>query len=376
MAREELADAPGELRRAREIVLRHGWNATAYQILNPGIRLWFSRAGDAVVGYVPARGVRVVAGAPVCSADRLDEVAAEFERDGRFAERRVCYFGAGHRLETTLAHSSRGAAVLLGAQPVWRPADFSGVVRAHASLRAQLARARNKGVTVEEWPASVAHHDPALERCLAEWLSTRGLPPLRFLVEPDTLGRLWDRRVFVAMRDGAPVAFLLASPVPARDGWLVEQIVRGRAAPNGTAELLIAHAMECVASAGATYATLGLAPLSSRADVPAPATAPAPWLRLALRLVRAHGRRFYDFDGLDAFKAKLRPQWWEPIYAVTREHSFSPRMLAAIAGAFSGGSPLALVARAMLRAAAQEVRWMGSGRKSEVSRKSEVGSRS
>ncbi|HEX5581439.1 MAG TPA: DUF2156 domain-containing protein [Gemmatimonadaceae bacterium] len=353
-------------------MLRHGWNATAYQILNPGIRLWFAARGDAVVGYVPARGVRVVAGAPVCSAERLDEVAAEFERDARLPGRRVCYFGAGHRLEATLAASpERGpgraaeratgsAAVLLGAQPVWRPAEFAEIVRGHSSLRAQLARARNKGVTVEEWPTALAHRHPALERCLAEWLSTRGLPPLHFLVEPDTLGRLWDRRVFVAMRGGAPVAFLVASPVPARDGWLVEQIVRGRASPNGTSELLIAHAMDAVAAAGAAWATLGLAPLSRRADIRAPA--PAPWLRLTLRLVRAHGRRFYDFDGLDAFKAKLRPQWWEPIYAVTREPSFSPRMLAAVAAAFSGGSPFALVARAVWRGAAQEVRWLRKSR--------------
>ncbi|HEY0970804.1 MAG TPA: DUF2156 domain-containing protein [Gemmatimonadales bacterium] len=342
------------------MVLRHGWNATAYQILNPGIRLWFPAAGDAVVGYVSARGVRVVAGAPVCSAERLDAVAAEFEGDGRLPERRVCYFGAGHRLEATLAASSRSAAVLLGAQPVWRPGDFEGIVRGHSSLRAQLSRARNKGVTVEEWPAEVAHRHPALERCLAEWLSTRGLPPLHFLVEPDTLGRLWDRRVFVAMRDGSPAAFLVASPIPARDGWLVEQLVRGRAAPNGTSELLIAHAMDAVARAGAAYATLGLAPLSSRAELRGPD--PAPWLRLTLRLVRAHGRRFYDFDGLDAFKAKLRPQWWEPIYAVTRERHFSPRMLAAVAGAFSGGSPLALVARAIWNGAVQEVRWMRGSR--------------
>jgi phosphatidylglycerol lysyltransferase len=51
--------------RARELVLRYGWNATAYQIVNPGIRQWFSGAGDAVVGYVTRWGVRVVAGAPV-----------------------------------------------------------------------------------------------------------------------------------------------------------------------------------------------------------------------------------------------------------------------------------------------------------------------
>jgi hypothetical protein len=41
-----------ETERARDLILRYGWNATAYQLLNPGIELWFSRRGDAVIGFV------------------------------------------------------------------------------------------------------------------------------------------------------------------------------------------------------------------------------------------------------------------------------------------------------------------------------------
>ena len=62
-------------------MLAHGWNATAYQIVNPGIAHWFSARGDAVVGYTDRSGVRVVAGAPVCPPERLAEVAAEFEAE-------------------------------------------------------------------------------------------------------------------------------------------------------------------------------------------------------------------------------------------------------------------------------------------------------
>ena len=34
----------------------------------------------------------------------------------------------------------------------------------------------------------------------------------------------------------------------------------------------------------------------------------------ALRLARRLGAALYDFEGLRAFKAKLRPQRWDPIY--------------------------------------------------------------
>jgi len=342
-----------ELRRARALVLEHGWNATAYQILNPGIDIWFAASGDGAVGYVRYRRTLVVGGAPVCAHDRLEAIAAEFVAHARRRGLRVCYFGAGERLESIYGDDPSWSRVLLGAQPVWDPRQWAAAIATRASLRAQFNRARNKGIHVVEWDVRRAENNPALRQCLSEWLATRGLPPLHFLVEPETLSSLRDRRVFVAERGGEAVAFTILSPVPARNGWLVEQIVRGGNAPNGTAESLIDYAMRAVGASGASYATLGLSPLSQRAGIAQP---PQPlWLRAVLEWVRLHGARFYNFDGLDAFKAKFNPQQWEPIYAIAEGRRFSPRALKAIAGAFSGGAPVRLVSVALWRAAVQEL---------------------
>ena len=338
-------------------MLQHGWNATAYQVLNPGLAHWFSAHGDALVGYMLSAGTRVVAGAPVCARERLPDVVAEFSdaaaRDGH----RICYFGAGERLEHHLGTMDGWSTAGLGAQPVWNPARWPEIVAGKASLRAQLHRARNKGVVVHEWSASRVQESGAVHQCLADWLEDRPLPPLHFLVEPDTLGYLDDRRVFVAECAGAVIAFLVASPVPARNGWLVEQIIRGRAAVNGTAELLVDATMRALAASGADYVTLGLSPLSrhSRFD----RRRMAYWLRVALYIARAHGRRFYNFEGLDQFKAKFAPHEWEEIVALANERTFPPRALRAIAGAFSDGSPAWLLLRAIGKAVRQEARWLG-----------------
>jgi phosphatidylglycerol lysyltransferase len=338
--------------RARQLILRHGWNATAYQILNPGIELWFSRAAEGVIGFVKHGRTRVVGGAPVCDHDLLAAIAGEFADDARESGERVCYFGAGDRLDSTLGAKSGWSRVLLGAQPVWDPKRWSVAVNRRGSLRAQFNRARNKGLVVTEWPSGVAQNHPELRRCLGEWLETRHLPPLHFMVEPETLSELRDRRVFVAERGGHQVVgFTVLSPVPARDGWLVEQIVRGRRAPNGTAELLLDSAMRTVATDGSSYVTLGLSPLSQHAPV---VLRHPPWLRFVLRWVRLHGARFYNFAGLDSFKAKFNPEVWEPIYAIGQGRAFSPRDLYAIAGAFSGGTPMNLIGAALARAVRQE----------------------
>jgi len=344
-----------QLRRARKLVLEYGWNATAYQILNPGIELWFSDRGDAVIGYVRHRRMLVVAGAPVCALDQLPAVGEEFVASARRRGLRICYFGAGDRLESIYADSSSWSRVLLGAQPVWDPRSWPAAVAARPSLRAQFNRARNKGIRIVEWDAAKAGYSPELRRCLREWLATRGLPPLHFLVEPETLSNLRDRRVFVAQtRDDDIRAFTVLSPVPARNGWLVEQIIRGRSAPNGTAELLLDHAMRAVGASGASYATLGLSPLSQRAGVSLP---PQPlWLRFVLEWIKLHGARFYNFVGLDSFKAKFNPDQWEPIYAIAEGARFSAAALYGIAGAFSGGGPIRLVVVALVRAAVREMR--------------------
>ena len=342
--------------RARQLVLRHGWNATAYQILNPGIAHWFSSRDDAVIGYVRRSSVRVVAGAPVCAPERLNEIVAEFAADARRTGDRVCYFGAGKRLEQAMRVGGTRGTVGLGAQPSWDPRRWQGIIDKRASLRAQLHRARNKGVTIERWSAARAENSPELEQLLAQWLETRGLPPLHFLIETDTIALTRDRRIFVAHRAKTAVAYLVASPVPARRGWLIEQIVRGRLAPNGTSELLIDAAMRALADEGAEYVTLGLAPLSRHSSFADPAE-PA-WLEFMLRWVRLHGRRFYDFDGLDRFKSKFAPEQWEEIIAIDDRWPFTMRALWAIAAAFGGASPVVLLIRTATRAVAQEVRWL------------------
>jgi len=301
--------------------------------------------------------MRIVAGAPVCSVDRLPTVISEFESEARQCGERVCYFGAEGRLEQALPDSPAHSRALLGAQPAWNPSTWEKAVASHKSLRAQLNRARNKGVSVVEYSPSEAEGSAALREVLKQWLERRGLPPLHFLVEPDTLDRLIDRRVFVALdKEKDPVAFAVLSPIAARNGWLVEQFPRIHHAPNGTIELLLTTAVKAIASDGATYVTLGLAPLARRDRIPHE-NEPA-WLRAALSFATLHGKRFYNFGGLEAFKTKFDPEVWEPIYAIESAPGFTPRALYAIAGAFASRSPVLLVLEAIAKAVRQELKWL------------------
>lgn len=326
------------LHRARDIILRQGWNAVSYQILNPGFTLWFSPTRPAVAGYVRAGNYYVVAGAPVCASNDLTHVVEELEAEASRHGCRVCYFGASTRLYEGRHNPPQHSVAYLGAQPIWDPTLWDNMVGSRPSVRAQFFRATNKGVTVSEWvepaPANVA----LLRSVLAAWLASRPMPPMHFLVEPDTLSLLRDRRLFVATQARQCCGFLVASPIPARGGWLIEQIIRHPAAPNGTNELLLNEAVRSFAREGSRYMTLGLVPLSRR---PSSYQGNSLWLNVLFGWGRAHGKRFYNFEGLEAFKGKFCPADWEPIFAISTEARFSLRTLWAIAAVFSENqSPL------------------------------------
>ena len=342
--------------RARRIILRYGRNSTAYQIVNPGFRRWLASEDKGLVGYVQHRKACVAAGEPVCLTTISEEVTASFEQEMLNQKiRRICWFCASAEFAERFHDRSGYSTIYIGAQPVWNPAHWHSIIANRASLRAQLNRAKNKGITVSEWTNQQAAGHPELERCLREWLESRPFPPLHFLVEPQTLYRLYDRRVFVAERQGRAVGFLVLSPIPRRNGWLVEQFVRAHGAPNGTTELMIDHAVRMIANEGYEYVTLGLAPLSQRAGINA---VNPPLIRFLLGWIRLHGQRFYNFDGLDFFKAKFAPDYWEPIWAVSNESRFSLRTLYAVAAAFSNGSPLRGIIAALFKALQQEGTWL------------------
>jgi phosphatidylglycerol lysyltransferase len=319
-----------ERRRAHALIVQHGWNSTSFQVLEDGYQYWFW-GDEACVAYVDTGRAWVVAGAPIAPEAQLGEVVTRFLEEAQRAGRRVCFFAVEARL---LAQTAlRGLPI--GEQAVWDPRGWSGVLAGAKSLREQLRRARAKGVTVRRLTVDeLEHHGPALDGLAERWLAGRALAPLGFLVELELFRDPHQRRYFVAEQGGRVVGALTAVPVYAREGWLLEDLLRDASAPNGTAELLVDAAMTTLAAEGSSYVTLGLAPLSG--ELPRP-----------LALAREVTRPLYDFHGLRAFKAKLRPERWDPIY-LAYERAPVRAVLDALR-AFARGSLRAFVLRTILR---------------------------
>jgi phosphatidylglycerol lysyltransferase len=298
---------------------------------------------DSVVGFVEVSGARVYAGLPVSREDapgaRLTALQLQSPRpNGRHELRTslpIVIFGRELRDGEPLPPD----AYVVGEQPWWDLPAWPETVLASRSLRAQIRRAHNKGVLVRECTPLELAAGTELRRCVENliraWLRARHLPPLGFVASVDPFFLLSERRVFLAELENSVVGALFSIPLAARQAWLLDHVVRARTAPNGTAEALVDTALRRFAADGARTATLGLCPLAGR--VPR-------MLSLFLR----GSRGLFDFHGLYAFKAKLKPQRWQ---RVVLQHPNQTALLGTLRAlrAFAGGSLLLFGLRTALR---------------------------
>ncbi|MFO0727835.1 MAG: DUF2156 domain-containing protein [Myxococcota bacterium] len=288
----------GDRARVLRLLKQHGWNATSFQTLEPGFSYWFD-AERAAVAYVDTGRAWVAAGAPIAAEPELLAVAQRFLEAARASGRRACFFAVEERFRPDFLRRTP-----IGEQPSWEPSAWSEVLAQSKSLREQLRRAKNKGVTVRSLSPEELREDlrsselsPVVER----WLSSRPMAPMGFLVQLHLSTFAEERRCFVAERGGEVVGLLHAVPVYARRGWFFEDLLRDPKAPNGTVEALIDAAMQRALAEGAEYVTLGLVPLAGE-------------LPRILSVVRQLGRGLYDFEGLRTFRARLYPKAWNPVF--------------------------------------------------------------
>jgi lysylphosphatidylglycerol synthetase-like protein (DUF2156 family) len=198
-------------------------------------------------------------------------------------------------------------------------------------IRANINRATREGVTVrrcmtEEMTAEIRAQ---VRHLIDQWLATRGMAALSFLLGIHPFERMDDRRLFLAWQGKEVVGFLACSPIPARNGWYLEDIIRDDAAPVGVTELLFQETVAALRAEGATYATLGMAALADCGPAhQSPAHRLAGWM-FATMYTRLN--TFYHFQSLRFYKEKFVPAFTEETFFVWAPRGLRrPRLIFAV----------------------------------------------
>ena len=335
-----LSDHPAVLsepsRQHLDSLKQYGADAVSFQAIKVGAEWWMDapppEGSGATVAYVASGRSWIAIGAPLVDEARRAAAVQRFRAAARARGRRAVFFGVEDR---TCLDGSR--TLMLGLQSVLKPSAWDITLRQRPRLREQLRRARAKGVTVRAVdPGELAEGMPLraeVERLRREWLGSRAMEPLGFLVAVEPFHAASEHLYFVAERGGKAVQFLSVVPIHARDGWLMEDMLRGVDAPNGTTELLIAALMRRL-EGDPFWVTPGLTPLAG----PIPS-----WLRV----IKFATVPLYDFSGLWRFRSRLQPAAWNPIW-LAWDRGPAPLVLIDVLRAFAGGRILSFACRSLV----------------------------
>lgn len=295
------------------LLRRYGTHTASY-VLTEGRARHFRVPGiEGCLGWEPRFGCRVIAGDPVCAPEVAPALLATFRR--RSWPRPVLAYAVTPALCSAFRAAGFGAEPI-GAEATFDPSRFHLGGGARALLRAAVNHAVKQGVEVTELRLPVTEVSAAreLQEVSAAWLADKGGDELGFLLGEPAFDRPTDRRTFVARSPAGRIeGFLTCAPIWGRGGWYLDITRRRRDAVRGTMELLTTTALQTFGAEGATFASMGLAPLAclDGSDVPA---GDSPALRQLSVAAFATVRSPYDYAGLARYKGKYAPDAWEYRY--------------------------------------------------------------
>jgi lysylphosphatidylglycerol synthetase-like protein (DUF2156 family) len=342
--RGRMPDPTGELLRLQTL---YGYNPHSLVSIAPGAMLWSTPDVDGAIIYGEFGRVWLAAGDPLAPLEDMAELARQFASFARTKDRVVAFVPTSAAFASMVVPDDF-TAVKVGASPyfdlqTWNPRGDSA-----KKMRAGVNQARRAGVVVEMVAVDESLKKETAQLCL-DWLgSRRTATTFGWLIALDPFLHSEYKKYFAARVNGKLVGFLAASPIPARKGWYLEDVLREPDAPHGTSTLLVFEALAKLKAEGAALATLGTSPLTTDGPNDLPTEHRVVSSALAVASRRLGG--FYNFEGLRRFKGKFVPSWWESEYALGQGGvAMPPRIGHAIVRALVPGGLTQILTRQALR---------------------------
>ena len=344
--------ADGESRELLRLQSLYGYNPHSLVAVAETNRAWLDFSTQSGAAYSQHGKIQLVAGDIIASENNLREAAAKFIASANEQNKIPVFMPTTEHFARTVV-SDRIKAIKIGAAPYFDLQNWNPRGNKAKHLRANLNQGKRAGIQVEKISVIGESLQAEIAELCQSWQTNCraavkfgwlfGLSPLRFA----------EHKRFFAARstEGKLIGLLAASPIPAREGWYLEDVLRHADAPNGTTDLLVCEAFHTLAAEGAKIATLGTVPLAS--DGEDTISSSGNFLtKQALKFSWTHLQSLYGFDGLRRFKARFVPSWWESEYVIAPKSLFiTPRVANAFTKAILPNGLFDLAKRQIIQAA-------------------------
>ncbi len=320
-----------ERQQAREIVEHYGRSSLAAFTLLSDKSYFFSPSGRSVIAYVPKGRGAIALGDPIGPIEDRKEVIFSFQQ---FCQRNDWYPAFYQTLPDDLdLYRALGFKVIkIGVEGIVDLQTFTLQGKAGKNLRTPLNRMTKMGYEVKFYQPPIA--DDLLRRLKPvsdEWLQmVQGSEKQFSLGWFDEAYLRESSMAVVHSPQGEIVAFANLLPEYQLNEITNDMMRYRRAIENGMMDFLFISMFQHCKERGYDSFNIGLSVLTGVGD-----TEESRRLEKVLRYLHQHLSRFYNFQGLHAYKEKFHPRW-EPRYMVYPSLTALPDVVVALVRADSG----------------------------------------
>ena len=319
-------------------VLKHyGYLSQSCNILSEGKKYFLSQRGiDGVIAYIVQARVALSAGDPVCAPEDIREFADEFRQFCKKHRWRCCFHPVTERCKEVLKDLGFGI-MKTGEEPIIDLNKLSWAGGKFRNMRRDIGRAKKQGMSIVEYrPLEGRHTDweEQMEELSRVWAKSKGSREFSSLIGAPSLDNPGERQYLLVLKDDKVEAFMVCTPIYARNGIYFDIMRRKEKPLSGTSQFLITEALQFFKQQGYEIATMGTVPLANE-YVEDPDQARI--VELALDFTFDHLGYFHHLKPLYQFKEQFGVSWWEGRYLAYYPAWFNPMILYAILKAYDPG---------------------------------------
>jgi phosphatidylglycerol lysyltransferase len=323
--------SPSERQRARDIVEKYGCSSLAAFALLSDKSYYFSPSSRSVIAYVPKGRGAIALGDPIGPIEDRKEVLASFQQ---FCERNDWYPAFYQTLPDDIdCYKSLGFRVLkIGEEAIVDLKNFTLQGKAGKNFRPTLNRLTKEGYQVKFYQPPISKDLlRQLKLVSDEWLQMAQGSEKHFSLGWFDEDYLQECEIAVVHTPKGEISAFTNIVSEYQLNEVTNDIMRHRKSiENGTMDFLFISMLQHFQEQGYDSFNFGLSALAGVGE-----TKESRKLEKVLHYLYEHLNRFYNFQGLHAYKEKFRPRW-EPRYLVYPSLTALPDVVVALVRADSG----------------------------------------
>lgn len=330
VAQRHAGPRPMDLQQASAIVAGQD-DASAHLVGLADKHILFSDCGQAFLMYGRRGRTWIVLFDPVGPRAAWPALVIKFVRAAKAEGCRVAFYQVSQAFLPT-AVDTGFSLFKLGDQAVLDLATFDLKGGNWLKLRRSINRAERDGLEFAVLPPSdVPAYMDELGAVSDRWLAHHNAAEKGFSLGTFQRGYVASHPVAVIRIEGRIVAFANILTTETRTTAFIDLMRHLPGVHRGAMDLLFVRMIQHLQAEGYLRLNLGMAPLSGLSNR---SCAPL-WHRLG-RFVYENGERFYNFKGVQAFKAKFDPDW-QPRYLAVHDRRQMPETMIDIVLLIGGG---------------------------------------